>query len=152
MASSIFAHVSSWLEGSRNGCHDDAAATEAMLPPCRPCAAALCSIAFLGVTPAASRLSSHAPFPRQVDTEITFYASSAAGVVGALLTLVFLPDTTGLDLVETDRLHRFMLAGQVRWAAARATSEYACAPRGSMRRGPGRLFRPRAHRGSRQGH
>lgn len=48
-----------------------------------------------------------------VDTEITFYASSAAGVVGALLTLVFLPDTTGLDLVETDRLHRFMLAGQV---------------------------------------
>lgn len=49
----------------------------------------------------------------QVDTQTTFYASSAAGVAGALLTLAFLPDTTGLDLGEIDRMHRFMLAGQV---------------------------------------
>ena len=43
----------------------------------------------------------------------TFYCSAGAGIVGALLTWVFLPDTTGLDLAEIDRYHRFMLAGQV---------------------------------------
>lgn len=49
----------------------------------------------------------------QVDTVTTFYCSAGAGIVGALLTWVFLPDTTGLDLAEIDRYHRFMLAGQV---------------------------------------
>jgi hypothetical protein len=58
----------------------------------------------------------HRSFPYvkvQVDTVTTFYASAGAGVAGALLTWLFLPDTTGLDLAETDHLHRYMLAGQV---------------------------------------
>ena len=40
--------------------------------------------------------------------------SAGAGIAGATLTWIFLPDTTGLDLGEIDRMHRFMLAGQVR--------------------------------------
>ncbi|PSC68539.1 proton phosphate symporter [Micractinium conductrix] len=48
----------------------------------------------------------------QVSETSTFYASAAAGIGGALLTWAFLPDTTGLDLSEIDRAHRFMLAGQ----------------------------------------
>jgi hypothetical protein len=63
----------------------------------------------------------HPPRP-QVSTTATFYASAAAGIVGALLTWVFLPDTTGLDLGEIDRMHRYMLAGQVGWAAALAAA------------------------------
>lgn len=56
----------------------------------------------------------HAPLPLpQVSTVAIFYASAGAGVLGALMTWVFLPDTTGLDLAEIDRMHRFMLAGQV---------------------------------------
>ena len=50
----------------------------------------------------------------QVDTATTFYCSAGAGIVGAVFTWIFLPDTTGLDLAEIDRYHRFMLAGQVR--------------------------------------
>ncbi|KAI3423024.1 hypothetical protein D9Q98_010708 [Chlorella vulgaris] len=49
----------------------------------------------------------------QVDTVTTFYASAGAGVAGALLTWLFLPDTTGLDLSEIDRMHRYMLADKV---------------------------------------
>lgn len=45
---------------------------------------------------------------------MTFYVSAGAGVAGALLTWLFLPDTTGLDLAEIDRMHRFMLAGQLK--------------------------------------
>lgn len=80
----------------------------------------------IGGTEAASpsaavhRSPCHAPSPPlllshpcQVSTVATFYASAGAGVVGALLTWVFLPDTTGLDLGEIDRMHRYMLAGQV---------------------------------------
>ena len=49
----------------------------------------------------------------QVSTTTTFYCSAGAGIVGAIITWIFLPDTTGLDLAEIDRYHRFMLAGQV---------------------------------------
>lgn len=34
----------------------------------------------------------------------TFFLSAAAGLVGALATVVFLPDTTGLPLDEVDRM------------------------------------------------
>lgn len=42
----------------------------------------------------------------------TFYTSAAAGIAGAVATLIFLPDTTGLNLAEIDRYHRYLLAGQ----------------------------------------
>lgn len=63
----------------------------------------------------------------------TFYASAGAGIVGAVITWVFLPDTTGLELAEIDRLHRYMLAGQVRVSAWQAGSMDASAgcPRAS---------------------
>ncbi|KAL4458363.1 hypothetical protein ABPG75_013228 [Micractinium tetrahymenae] len=71
---------------------------------------------FHGISAAAGKLGAilAASVFSHVDTVNTFYASAAAGIAGALLTLVFLPDTTGLDLGEIDRMHRFMLAGQVR--------------------------------------
>ncbi|KAL4429622.1 hypothetical protein ABPG77_008671 [Micractinium sp. CCAP 211/92] len=70
---------------------------------------------FHGISAASGKLGAiiAASVFSNVDTVTTFYASAAAGVVGALLTLVFLPDTTGLDLAEVDRMHRFMLAGQI---------------------------------------
>ena len=64
-----------------------------------------------------TRLALHASttlLALQVDTVTTFYCSAGAGIVGAFFTWIFLPDTTGLDLAEIDRYHRFMLAGQVR--------------------------------------
>ena len=39
----------------------------------------------------------------QVSVRAAFYASAGAGGLGLLLTLAFLPDTTGLDLHELDR-------------------------------------------------
>lgn len=48
-----------------------------------------------------------------MSTVATFYASAGAGIIGAVLTWIFLPDTTGLDLSEIDRMHRYMLAGQL---------------------------------------
>jgi hypothetical protein len=48
----------------------------------------------------------------RISTRDTFYVSAAAGAVGAVLTFIFLPDTTGLDLVELDRYNLYLLAGQ----------------------------------------
>lgn len=48
----------------------------------------------------------------RISTRNTFYVSAAAGAAGAFLTLIFLPDTTGLDLVELDRFNMYLLAGQ----------------------------------------
>ncbi|GBF98449.1 proton phosphate symporter [Raphidocelis subcapitata] len=47
-----------------------------------------------------------------VDTRMTFFLSAGFGLVGALVTVVFLPDTTGLPLDELDRLHKYMLTGE----------------------------------------
>ncbi|KAL6712027.1 hypothetical protein ACN47E_003070 [Coniothyrium glycines] len=49
-----------------------------------------------------------------IDTRTKFYFVPWFGLVGALLTLVFLPDTTGLDLKEQER----------RWALIRAGREH----------------------------
>ena len=45
------------------------------------------------------------PSPRltQISPRAAFYASAGAGLLGFLLTVAFLPDTTGLDLHEIDR-------------------------------------------------
>lgn len=112
----LLASCSRWEAGCAlhaSACSDVGAAS----PPCRPTCAAVSAAA----VPAASHVlckpkpaavpSDHAAV--QVDTVTTFYCSAAAGIVGALLTWLFLPDTTGLDLAEIDRYHRFMLAGQV---------------------------------------
>jgi hypothetical protein len=47
-----------------------------------------------------------------VDTRTTFYLSAAFGLFGAVLTAIFLPDTTGLSLDELDRMAKYMLAGE----------------------------------------
>jgi len=47
----------------------------------------------------------------RIATADTFYVSAAAGIAGALATLIFLPDTTGLDLGELDRFNMYLLAG-----------------------------------------
>lgn len=49
----------------------------------------------------------------QVSTRTAFWACSAAGALGCVLTVLFLPDTTGLDLHEIDRVNRYLLSGQV---------------------------------------
>ncbi|KAI7842967.1 hypothetical protein COHA_003372, partial [Chlorella ohadii] len=69
---------------------------------------------FHGISAAAGKLGAilAASIFSQVDTATTFYCSAGAGIVGAVFTWIFLPDTTGLDLAEIDRYHRFMLAGQ----------------------------------------
>jgi MFS family permease len=46
-----------------------------------------------------------------VDSRTAFYLSAAFGLVGALLTWLFLPDTTGLPLDELDRFSKYLLAG-----------------------------------------
>lgn len=46
-----------------------------------------------------------------VESRTAFYLSAAFGLVGALLTRLFLPDTTGLPLDELDRLSKYLLAG-----------------------------------------
>jgi len=38
-----------------------------------------------------------------VDKRMTFYLSAAFGLVGALVSWLFLPDTTGMSLDELDR-------------------------------------------------
>lgn len=48
-----------------------------------------------------------------VSSRTAMYASAGAGIVGLVLTVVFLPDTTGLDLEEIDRWNRYLLAGQL---------------------------------------
>jgi hypothetical protein len=39
-----------------------------------------------------------------VSIQTTFYLSSAFGLFGGLITILFLPDTTGLSLDELDRM------------------------------------------------
>jgi hypothetical protein len=74
----------------------------------------------------------------QITTVNTFYASAGAGLAGALLTWIFLPDTTDLDLAEIDRLHRYMLADKVCRLPAPdccAGSSTQCCQQQAMRRG-----------------
>lgn len=47
-----------------------------------------------------------------VDSRTSFYLSSAFGLFGALLTWLFLPDTTGMSLDELDRMSNYMLTGE----------------------------------------
>lgn len=48
----------------------------------------------------------------RISTQDTFYTSAASGLAGIILTWIFLPDTTGLDLGEIDRQNRYLLAGK----------------------------------------
>ncbi len=59
------------------------------------------------------QLDCAAPF-LQISPRAAFYASAGAGLAGLLVTLGFLPDTTGLDLHEIDRMNRYLLADQAR--------------------------------------
>eukprot|EP00877_Chromochloris_zofingiensis_P002903 jgi/Chrzof1/12613/Cz07g01060.t1 len=45
-----------------------------------------------------------------VNQQTTFYLSAVFGLVGCLVTLLWLPDTTGLSLDELDRMAKYMLA------------------------------------------
>lgn len=47
-----------------------------------------------------------------IDTQTKFYVVPWFGLGGALITLVFLPDTTGLDLKEQERRWAFIRAGR----------------------------------------
>jgi hypothetical protein len=46
-----------------------------------------------------------------IDTQMKFYVVPWFGLAGALLTWVFLPDTTGLDLKEQERRWQFIRSG-----------------------------------------
>ena len=48
----------------------------------------------------------------RISTRSTYYVSAGAGAFGAVITWLLLPDTTGLDIAEIDRLNRYLLAGQ----------------------------------------
>lgn len=47
-----------------------------------------------------------------IDTQTKFYVVPWFGMMGMLVTLVFLPDTTGLDLKEQERRWAFIRSGQ----------------------------------------
>lgn len=47
-----------------------------------------------------------------IDTQIKFYVVPWFGLAGVLLSVVFLPDTTGLDLKEQERRWAFIRAGR----------------------------------------
>jgi len=47
-----------------------------------------------------------------IDTQTKFYVVPWFGLAGALLTLIFLPDTTGLDLKEQERRWSYIRAGR----------------------------------------
>lgn len=47
-----------------------------------------------------------------IDTQTKFYVVPWFGLAGAFLTLVFMPDTTGLDLKEQERRWAFIRAGR----------------------------------------
>jgi len=49
---------------------------------------------------------------RYVNQQTTFYLSAAFGLVGAAVSWVFLPDTTGMSLDELDRMAKYQLAGE----------------------------------------
>jgi hypothetical protein len=46
------------------------------------------------------------------DNRKVFLISAIWGVGGAIVTFIWLPDTTGLDLEEYDRMHRCLLEGR----------------------------------------
>ena len=48
----------------------------------------------------------------RLSVQNTFYVSAGAGIVGAIGTFIFLPDTTGLDLDEVDRYNMYLISGQ----------------------------------------
>jgi sugar phosphate permease len=47
-----------------------------------------------------------------IDTQTKFYVVPWFGLAGAILTFVFLPDTTGLDLKEQERRWTYIRAGR----------------------------------------
>jgi hypothetical protein len=47
-----------------------------------------------------------------VSQRTTFYLSAAFGLAGFAVTWLFLPDTTGMDLDEQDRMHKYALADE----------------------------------------
>lgn len=48
----------------------------------------------------------------QVDDQMKFYLSAAAGALGVLVTLLFIPDISTLDLAEGDRRWDALKAGE----------------------------------------
>lgn len=76
-------------------------ASRPQLPARRPC------------FPPARACPTHHFIRAQISERAAFYASAGAGLAGLLLTLLFLPDTTGLDLHEIDRMNGYLLAGQL---------------------------------------
>lgn len=65
--------------------------------------------------PLLGHVSAPTPYPPlQISEQAAFYASAGAGLAGFILTALFLPDTTGLDLHEIDRMSRYLLAGHYR--------------------------------------
>lgn len=47
-----------------------------------------------------------------VSDRFKFAMSAVAGLIGVLVTTIFLPDTTGMDLHELDRWNKYVLAGE----------------------------------------
>ena len=45
-----------------------------------------------------------------VDERTSFYLSAAFSLLGIIITWLFLPDTTGMNLDELDRMHKYALA------------------------------------------
>ena len=71
---------------------------------------------FHGISAAVGKLGAIAASQVFSSASITtiFYVSSGCGFFGVLFTWLLLPDTTGLDLGELDRLNRYLLAGRVK--------------------------------------
>ncbi|KAI7844838.1 hypothetical protein COHA_001492 [Chlorella ohadii] len=69
---------------------------------------------FHGISAAAGKVGALAAAVlfSNISPRAAFYASAGAGLAGLLVTLGFLPDTTGLDLHEIDRMNRYLLADQ----------------------------------------
>ncbi|KAI8468146.1 MAG: hypothetical protein J3K34DRAFT_18397 [Monoraphidium minutum] len=100
------------------------------------------------LTGARRRLFTPAPrarrHPARRSTQMTFFLSAAFGLFGAIITWVFLPDTTGLSLDELDRLHKYMLTEEVRCLrrapppciCARAAPAFAAPPADASPRRP----------------
>ena len=95
----------------------------ALVPRCARCAGACRTCLRMG-SPVATPQPSPIRAPLlalpthgcQVSSRTAFYCCAGAGALGFVLTLIFLPDTTGLDLHEIDRMNRYLLAGQARRA------------------------------------
>lgn len=64
----------------------------------------------------------------QISPRAAFYASAGAGLAGLLVTVGFLPDTTGLDLHEIDRMNRYLLADQASGGAGLGLCEQLSSP------------------------